>query len=477
MKEIADKLLEISSEPVRKRRQTLFYSIYEKYEGVLHPIISLSLVLKGSINVTPKENFSEKYTSFSNFLGKLVYFYINDEKQLLIKEIKRSPKDWQVIAQWIFSDKFRTALTSEYLFTILPNVLTLEELNNGFIKIPEYVDTKNSRHTVVLSDEPEKISYPFYFVRISTKIRQRGTLRYWYKDGEDIITNVTSKVVKDYLEDTFLGKFKIGVILVTATEKLGSHKWNIQPIIVSEDVDMLKKLYKGHGSEDFAENSRLMLYKTFKNSSNLIKVHHTKPILCNTIHDLGKLNGGLVNNNILLHKEGFSKLNYKVNNKYYKVYDYLFNDDFEPIGLKLLDNNGDIVEVTTKITDEFVERGIEGVYAKVGVYTLEDETLKTEFLQLMNKRYSECAICGMIASLKKTGICWQCSGRLFRLAVSNGDKIEFEDNKLMTTKTKIGFTTFIYKYEVGFTETTMKFKECEWCWKGKEQYLPYDWWA
>jgi hypothetical protein len=477
MKEIADKLLEISAEPVRKRRQTVFFQLYEKYEGVLHPIISLSLVLKGNINITLKENLSEKYTSFSDFLGKLVYFYINDEKQLLIKEIRRSPKDWQVIAQWVFSDKFRTTLTSEYIFTILPNVLTLEELNTGFIKIPEYVDTKNNRHTVIFSEEPEKISYPFYFVRINSKIRGRGILRYWYKEGEDIITNVTSKVVRDYLEDTFLGKFKIGVILLTATEKLGSHKWNIQPIMVSEDIDMLKRLYKGSGDGDFEANSRFMLHNIFKQNSIAVKIYLTKPILCNTIHDLGKLNGGLINNNLLLHKNGFTKLHFKVRKRYYKVYDYLFNDDFEPIGLKLLDSNGDVIEIHTKITDEFVEKGIDGAYAKVGVYLIEDEVLSTEFYQLMSKRYGECAICGIVASLKKTEICWTCSGRLFRLAVENGDKTEFESSKLISSKTKTGFTTFVYKYEVDFTETTMKFRECEWCWKGKEQYLPYDWWA
>ncbi len=476
MNEIAKILLEIGAEPIRKRRQNLFFSLYERYEGVLHPLISLSLVLNANINITPKENFSEKYTSFSNFLGNLVYFFINDETQLLLKEIRKYPKDWQVIAQWVLGNKFKNTLSLEFIYTLIPSVLTLKELNTGFLEIPDFIDLK-TKQEVIFSEEPEKLSYPFYFIRVSTKIRGRGQLRYYYKTGETIETNITSKAVRDYLADSLLGKFKVGVLLLTATEKVGSHKWNIQPIILSEDIDTLKNLYRGRGESEFVAQSRLMLGNIFKQTSNKVKVFNTKPILCNSVHDLPSLNSGLVPKNLLLHKFGITNLSFQVEKRYYKVFDYLFNDDFEPIGLKLLDDNKDIVEVEAKIDDAFVERGIENAYAKIAVYKFEDEVLQTTFNQLLNKHYGECAACGVIAHLKKSGLCFACQGKLFREAVENGDKLEFVSDKLLTKYTKIGFITFLYKYEIEFTEKGMYFKECDWCWRGKQQYLPYDWWA
>ena len=477
MIEIGKELIKISGEPIKKRRQTLFYSLVQEHEGVMVGLVSLSLALKGSIELRIIENFSEKYTSFSNFFGELVYLFLNDEIPTLKKRIRTQPKEIQVIAQWVFGDRFKTMLELEYLYTVLPRVLSLEELSVGFIQIPDFMELGSKAKGVMVFGTYEKLSTPFYLIRLNSKIRSRGKIRYYIKEGEDVYTNVTSKAVKDYLSRSLKNKFKVGVILGVVTEKLGSHKWNIQPFYMSEDIDIVKKAYRGSQVRETGLLQSLdMLNKVFPNSDKAINVYHTKPVLCNSVKDLAETRGGLVKGNLLIHDEGIVKLEPKKLNKYYKVYDYLFNEEFEPIGLKLLDEDGNIIEIETHISDDFIDKGIEKAYAKVGIYSIDGTDVKMEFYELLSKYYGECALCGIIAGLKKSGLCWRCNGAVFRIAVENGDKIEFETSQLISEKSKTGFTIFSYKYEVEITETALKFKECDWCWTGKQGYLPYDWW-
>lgn len=479
MIELGKRLIQINGEVIQKRRQNMFYKLVEDYEGVVTGIVSLSLTLRGKIDITLKENLLEKYTPFSSFFGKLVYLYLNDEHTVLRKEVRAQPKEIQAIAQWVFGDKFKRSLGLEFIYSALPTIYSLEELSVDFIEVPDFVDlSTSSAKGVMLFESFEKISEPFYLVRLNKSVRGKGMVRYYFKHGSDVKTNVTSKLVKDYLEELFANEFKIGLILAVSSEKLGYHRWNMQPIILSEDITMLKKAYRGtsvHGM-DFLQ-SLGMLNKRFTNSDPRIKIYHARPTECDSILKLGSINGGLVKGNLLFHEEGIVTLNPKRKTKYYKIYDYIFNDDYEPIGLRLINDSGDILNIPTKIDDDFISRGIVDSYAKVGVYTINDKEVKVDFYEMLSKRYSECAICGVVAGLKRSGLCWTCNTKLFRLAVANGDKPSFTTDKLLTRKSKVDFTTYAYKYEVVFTEKSMTFTECDWCWKGKEGYLPYDWWA
>jgi len=468
---ISKTLQKISTEPILKRRQHLLYSLIKSDNtDTVVKLISLSLSLKTKVDIMMRNNISDKDTNYSSFFGEQLHYYLSNDFKKLRTSVRTYPKEWQLLAQWVFGDKFKSSVRLDFLYEVMPKVYSLEELTSSFITIPEFIDNTRS---VVMHDNVEEIKVPFKFFKINSQVRAKCDIKYYYQVSGVVETNITSRVVKEYIANSLTGRSKFGAIFAISLSKNRKSPHHIQPLIMSEDVETLKAIYKGKGVDNFSEKVYFFTEKTFKNTSKFVKVHYNRPETLTSIHDIALVPAGVKKNNILIHDGGITKLDIVRDILYMKVVDYLLNEDYEPIGLKLKD--GDIhIELLTNISDSFVEKGIDNTYIKVAKYSFKDEELTTEFISVLNSNYGECPMCGVVASLKKSGVCWRCNGKLFRIAVENGDKLEFLYNDNVH---EVGFTTFVYKYEVEFTEFGLNYKECEWCWQGKQQYLPYDWWA
>jgi len=473
IKKIANTLLAISSEVILKRRQKLFKDLLdEDKEGVITNLVSLSLALKGRVDVSIKDNISEKDTTFSSFLGEHTYYFLDGNFKKLRASVRTYPKEWQVIAQYVYGDRFKTSLRMEFLYTVLPTIHPLSKLTNTFINIPETIDKDNKR-SIIMHDSVKSITYPFRLYNINSHIRKKGELKYYFKVGTEVHTNIQVRLLKRYLEDTFIDKYQYGVILAVSKKKGRNTPSHIQPLVMSEDISTLKELYRGSEEVDFTNKVSFYADRLFKNTSKYVKVHYSRPTICVSIHEIPSIGGGAKDGNYLLHSGGFTRLTIKRETLFLKVIDYIFNKDFEPIGLKLKEGDK-ILEVETNVTDSFVSKGIENTYVKVAKLLFNDTLLETEFYSVLNSNYGECPLCGTVSSLKKSGMCWRCSGKVFRLAVENGDKTT---HTIMADCHKIGFTTTLYKYKVHFTDIGIKFEEYLEGWKGKQLYLPSDWWA
>ena len=473
IKKIANTLLDISSEVILKRRQKLFKDLLDAdKEGVVVNLVSLSLALKGNLDITLKDNISEKDTTFSSFFGLHTYYFMEGDFKKLRASVRTFPKNWQVIAQYVYGDKFKTSLRLEFLYDVLPTIYPLSHLANTFIEIPESVD-KSSKYNVVMHDSVKTIHYPFKLYNVNSHIRKKGELKYYFKVGTEVETNIQVRSLKKYLEESFINKYQYGVVLLTSKKKGRNSPSHIQPLIMSEDITTLKELYRGSEVADYEQKVSFYADRTFKNTSKLVKVHYSRPAKCVTVHEIPSISGGVKDGNYLLHSGGFTRLTLNRETLFLKVVDYIFNDSYEPIGLKLKEGDN-ILEVNTEVSDSFVSRGIENTYVKVAKLIFADEVLETEFYSVLNTKYGECPLCGTVASLKNNGLCWRCSGKLFRMAVESGGH---KNHTILADCHKVGFITTIYKYKVEFTETGINFEEYLEGWKGKQLYLPSDWWV
>ncbi len=229
------------------------------------------------------------------------------------------------------------------------------------------------------------------------------------------------------------------------------------------------KLYTGKIEDAYSGNIKFTNINMFNNTSNVI-IRKAYPHLVNTLEELSDIPKAVTQKNLILHKFGIFKIKPKVYVHNYKILDYWLDDNFEPIGF-ILDSN---IQIPCTVTDTMLSRGLKDLYVSVGEVTFNGGVLDRTFRKFLGSSYGSCAKCGSVVSLKKTGVCYRCSGRLFRWAVEASSATE--EVVIHTDVADTSYTGYFYTRKVTFSDGKITFSPCEGCWKGKQGFLPYDFW-
>ncbi len=467
---IASVFQDISGEVILKRRQKYFSELYnldEEHKTFLTQLASLSIALNYSQDLGPKISINIAQIPFSEALGRVLYFLLEDDLVKTRRELHKLPHYLQIIISFTITKKLIMQLTQEFLLNILDNFYTLPELLSIFVILPEKVEEHFLEKTVSFSSS-EEVSYPFFITKRPKSQRNNGKLYYLVKTPKGVTTNITNKMVKDYLVK-YCNLSQYGIIISLVFSKKKSRVKYVQVVLFDEDYQNIKDYYVGKGKYI----PKLMDFKThFKKPPATIEVSSKGCDLITSPEELSKETWRLLNGNLLLYPTGISMLENKAYRVRGKVVDWLLDDNYEPLGYKVL-VGGTIHDVRCTITSEDIDKGIEGLYLNLKETKFMGNTIKMEYFAKLSHKFRECALCGNVESLISKYLCYTCHTRLFKVASASTLKL-FEYDKIKPFKAGVEFP--MYKYTVKFSEVSIAFTENLELVKGKQLRLPYNWW-
>ena len=467
---IADIFMEISAEPVLRRRQALFLELYSEndmYKTFLCHAVSLSVALDNVLDVSPRVTPNSHRIAFSDAAGNVLYHILEGNNRKAKKELYKFPHYLQVILSFIFTKRILSQLSNEFLFNTIENLDTLPQLLAGFINLPEEEADVFLEEEVSFSRK-NLVTLPFMLLKRPKKQRIQGKLYYLISRGGTVSTNIRNKSVKEYLaKKCSLTEYGI-IVSVVFNKKRGRVKY-IQPVILSQSPDDIKNYYKGT-AKGFPKSEEFHKYFSAPPSTIEVSVKHLQRI--SQISDMLTTRGMLDNGNLVLHKDGIAILHNKPKIKKAKVIDYFLNDDYEPIGYRV-NIEGHIYDLQCTVTSDDVDRGIDGLFLNVKQTLFLGEVVKNEFSSVLSSRYRECALCGGVYRLISKYCCFDCNAMLFKVAASDISK-HFELTNLRPYKPGVKFS--LDKYRIEFLNKSVRFIEDFSLVKGKQLRLPYNWW-
>ncbi len=119
---IAAALLEISAEPIQRRRQAIFADIFADNKEGIQNLISLEIACKFNISINLTKTFSEKDISFSEIFGELFYYILAKDEKGVKSVVKKLPHMYQVIAVYIITNQFTAKLGSDFIYSTIDDI-------------------------------------------------------------------------------------------------------------------------------------------------------------------------------------------------------------------------------------------------------------------------------------------------------------------------------------------------------------------
>ena len=470
---IAEVLQNISGEAILKRRQSYFYDLYtldNNHKTFLTHLASLSIALNSSQDLGPKITINTSRIPFSEALGKVLYFLLEDDLVKTRRELHKLPHYLQVIISFTLSKRLASQLTQEFLLNTLDNFETLPELLSIFdISMHSPIPAEIFLEKSISFSSSGEITYPFWLVKRTKAQRNTGKLYYLTKGPEGVSTNIPNKMVKDYLAKS-CNLTQYGIIISMVFNKKKSRIKYIQPILFDTDIDSIKRYYKGKGNYT---PLLLPFFGQFKQPPSTIEVGLKTATYISNKEDLLDTPWKLLNGNLLLYSTGISTLSNKSYKVRGKVVDWLLNEEYEPLGYKVLVSNT-VHNVRCTITNSDIDRGIENLYLNLKETKFLGETVRMEYFAQLSYKFRECALCGAVESLISKYLCYKCHTRLFKVAsASTLDRFEYD----LEVPFKAGVKFPMYKYDVEFSEESIGFTENMALVRGKQLRLPADWWS
>ncbi len=467
---IAEVFLEIRKESVLKRRQNLFEELYNSSEDAakfLTILVSIAVALEQSIHINPKVSMNNSEIDFGVVFGNLYFLTALSDTKKLRTEFYKLPFYAQVIISFTLSKRVISQVGFDFIFERVSDIIPLHSLVEDFLIIPEDNEIEYLEKEYTFSNSTD-ISYPFALIPRTKAHRQSGKLYYLVNGPKGVQSNVQNGIVRKFLA-TKCKLTNYGVIFSMVFNKKKSRIKYVQILLLSESPKDIKNLYVGK-SEDYITILSHPL-EFFSEPSATIQLSHKTDRPIASYEDLLNKKGNLTTGNIIVHKNGIGILKNVPKTFKAKVLDWYLNDDYEPIGY-IVDVSGISYKVRCSITNDDVEKGIDGLYLNVKVTEFLGNVVRVEYFSRLSNWYGECALCGNINTLHKNGLCWPCNSRLFKLANEN----THYTFSVSVDVFKNGWEGHSDKYDIYFLNGEIVFKKNLELVRGRQTRLPYNWW-
>ena len=367
--------------------------------------ISLSMELP-VFTYTPTMNYNT--FNFSDDIGKIMYAILNKNTKLLLNILHKQDIAIQKWFSLILNKYFLKKFNEGALLSNIDEYYKISDLL-PYIELPDVLENSNAFTIQSIKREIiNEITYPFYLYRIpkNTSYKQ---VNYLIKriDGS-VVSNITSgKVRQTIMSNVPTNEF--GLIGVQLKEKGYSRKYKFMPVYYSSDYKAVLNLYK---SKDYVElNNEL---DTLKLDYPLFKV---SPITINNEDELIHLFKKAKYNKkyVMVSNKGVELFKLNVIYDYAKIIDYIYNDNYEAIGLIVNYKDKNYKLYFNVMNTNYVD-GIKGKYVKISVNEYKGIILNVFYnseVKQWSKHFNECQLCRNVKSKHyKNGICNSCFHKL-----------------------------------------------------------------
>jgi hypothetical protein len=370
--------------------------------------ISLSFELP-VLKFIPVKNYNT--FNFEKDFGKILFAILNKNDRFLFSVLK---KQHYIIQQWwylVFSKYFLKKFREDILLENMENYYKLSDLL-PYIEFPDVLESSNLYTLQTIQRKPiETLLYPLYLIQIPSNSRYK-TLNYFIKKSDgSAISNITSGKIRNEIAAN-ISVVEYGLIGVTLKEKNYKRKYNFEIIYYNYDYKNVLDIYrcKENNELDFKEFDNLKI-----NSDIVFKTN--KMIKINNEEELLALLKKIKTNKryVVLSSNGVEILKTNIEYEYAKIVDYIYNDDYEAIGLKVTYNN-QIYDIYFNVMNTSYVEGIENRFVKIGVLKYKNLILKVMYnaeVKKWHNKYDYCQICKSVKYKHKiNGICNSCYNKL-----------------------------------------------------------------
>jgi len=446
----------ILGEKLHSVRRDMFSAVYgrsEELQTLLNVFVSIALEEDLQLSSSPSKSV-KKENDLLETLSAYVYLLAEGDLKSAKKVFRSASYETQVIIHALASPKV-LGMGKEFLFSTVSRLYTISELLGAVL--PAYkssvVDVETTENVFRRAGE---VSYPFYLVG-SPKIGKKTYKLGYALVGDDYISsNVPVKTIRKYFSE-----YPGGHLFLYKKNK-GTRNYRVL-LIAYSDILTMERLIKGR---QIALSNLTAPYKLPKRDKVVAYEANVKLIISSE-----EFSNSLKSSNrfFLVSSKGVLKMKLSRREFYFKIVDYVLNSNYEAVGYKYKDDNGEIKSIRCNVTDRAIEEGIEDGYIKVRRYFFNGEFVKDEYVAVEFGNFKSCKVCGRITNRTAKGLCFEHYRKLYFIAQSH---IENEFRIRLATKCN-GDVIQMEKYEVVLKPKEMLFRKNIEGFKG-QMVLPFN---
>jgi hypothetical protein len=443
-----------------------FIQFLEEDSELLSVLSSFEIMNDYNFSCGLNPNRNQQQISIYEALGKVCYWLQEGDTTSARVEFKKLPIASQQVIKDIFNGVLVKHIGRDFILDTLPQLFEMKDIFAHFIKLPKKLNNayEDSIKGITRNFDLSKAKLPAYLFTIPKTARKKNNLYYVIKTPNKLYSNLSSNLVRTYFKETFAND-NFGCIFVYSKTNKKRFGKQLIPLVVSDNPRTILKLYKGNREVDLNTLSfnTKEFFMDFKSPYIDLKFpQHTK---IETDDGLIKSLKHTKEQNYVLFSTGIIKLQFMYHEKIEKIYDYLLDEEYMPIGLRL--ENGE--EYKYRLTEEFVNDGIDNRYVTLVDKLFLGNKVSTQLKNINGLGLSKCPVCGEIVKHTVKGICTSCYKRL-----SSISKYSIKTEMLIDTPCFSDIDITVGKYRVNGSQNGIKMVADYSLVKGKQLSLPFE---
>jgi hypothetical protein len=415
------------SHPLLSYRQNKVKIIADRYRKQFEWFASLAIQSKIKMSVSPLYNINSSL-DFRKDIGNILYFNFSENNKELKAHLSKLPFNIQKLLSVIISGKLVKSLSEEFLLSNIEQFVPMAEIMLD-VDIPDFLDSSEYEVCSLARNKTEPSTFPMKAIHIPKSVSSKK-IAYLIKDGNKIVSNITSHKVRSSLLEVF-SFTKVGVIGFMSKIKGYKHRYGFVPVLYSEDPIAIKKLYVGDG---FSENISVPALGVLQVPPEILPVRFDKVFAVKSKNDFDNIPVKDKANLLFVSKEalGFFKPVQKFESA--KIMDWLLDDDYNVVGV-YVENDGEITPIKFNVKNtDIVVGGIKDRFITIRKTYIGDKCVKIEFggvKPVWHTKWGHCKICGGVeAKHYSNGVCNSCVHRLRRVSEYVVDVVELNFNSV-----------------------------------------------
>lgn len=442
----------------------VFKKMFKEEEELLTALVSFEINnnYDFSTSVTTTKN-SDKYTILEA-LARVCYWLNIAEYKYAKYEFHKLPTEQQQIISELFSGTLQKKLGRDFLLDTLPRLYELKDLYASMIKLPLSLDTDiiNNLEGITREFSLETYKLPAAIFNVPKASRKSSRLFYLVKNGNKIHSNLSNKLVRDYFKDNF-HFYNFGCIFYFSKKDNKRYGKQLTPVCIS-DFKTILRLYKGNKEVSFSSLDFDMKKYFVGDITDYIEIKFGQYSIIEDNDRFITQMSKVPENNLVVFSNGVQKIRFTTKTRAEKVYDFILDEEFIPIGIIL--RSGEKFHLN--ISEAFINGGLENRYITVVDTYFGTELLRSNVYDLQGKGMFECNSCGAVTKSNLKGLCHKCFAELKVIA-----EYSVVPELVLERNIKNEFSILLEKYKVDGREGQVTFTRDFGLVKGKQLSLPF----
>ena len=412
----------ISLQPTLYLRQKYFYERKDEFQDLIDYFFSFAFETKNYLIPSRISINDNSIIDFKKQFGEFVYYLEKGDKQRIKYTFNKFPTYLQNILIATSYSNTSTLLTIDYVLKNISHYFLFSEIKQNLI-MPKFID--NVFETVISKTKINEIKFPIYLFDFPKHFKIEK-LVYLFKDYDNVKSNINSQAIRRELLSKIVYP-KYGVLGVLGKDKRFKNKYKLVLVYFNQNLQNVKDLYIGVESEIDNQIDKLEKIK-FEN----IIIQQGKKF-----NEIGNLKNKLKKLKyskkfVVLAENGIMLNQFKIEYDNARILDYIYNDEFDVIGLKIIYNDN-IYSIYFNILNTIYINGIENKFVRIGIVKWFDEIINVFYnseVYAWDKNYDYCLMCLDIKYKHAySGLCHRCVNKLKTITENLSKPIKIKCNR------------------------------------------------